>query len=169
MDGVHADDVHDEQARVPAEASDRQRVFREIPSRPHGATLRWRVMRRLLTVIGCALLIACAPPPEREIVIGMSEYAFLPATIEVTAGERVRLVVRNVGRLEHDLVAGERGRALGLTAVHLAPGTTAGQDWTAPTAPSELRIVCSVPGHEALGMVALLIVRPRASPSPAYP
>lgn len=118
-------------------------------------------MRCLLILIGCALLISCAPAPEREIVIGMTEYAFLPSTIEVTAGERVRLVVRNTGRLEHDLVAGDRGRALGLTPVHLAPGTTASQDWTAPSEPVELRITCTVLGHEALGMVARLIVRPR--------
>ena len=100
-------------------------------------------------------------------MVGLSEYAFLPATIEVAAGERVRLVVRNVGRLEHDFVAGERGRALGLSASHLAPGTTASQDWTAPTEPSELRIVCSVLGHEPLGMVARLIVRPRTSATPS--
>ncbi len=97
----------------------------------------------------------------------MSEYAFLPATIEVTAGERVRLVVRNVGRLEHDLAPGERGRALGLTPVHLSPGTTACQDWTAPVEPTELRIVCTVSGHETLGMAARLTVRPRASPTPS--
>lgn len=92
----------------------------------------------------------------------MTEYTFLPSTIEVTAGERVRLVVRNIGRLEHDLVGGERGRALGLTQVHLAPGASASQDWTAPSEPVELRITCTVLGHEALGMVARLIVRPRS-------
>jgi len=123
-------------------------------------------MQRLLTLTCCAV-IACAPPPEREIAVGMSEYAFLPATIEVTAAERIRLVVRNVGRLEHDLVADERGRALGLAPVHLAPGTTVSQDWSAPTEPAELRIICTVPGHAALGMVARLVVRPRASPTPS--
>jgi hypothetical protein len=81
----------------------------------------------------------------------------------------VRLVVRNSGRLEHDLVAGDRGRALGLTTVHLAPGATASQDWTAPVEPAELRITCTVLGHEALGMVARLIVRARAGPGATYP
>lgn len=126
-------------------------------------------MRRLLALICCAILVACAPPPEREIVIGMTEYAFISSTIEVATGERVRLVVRNIGRIEHDFVAGDRGRALGLTTFHLAPGATASQEWTAPAEPVELRITCTVLGHEALGMVARLIVRARSSSPPSSP
>jgi uncharacterized cupredoxin-like copper-binding protein len=117
----------------------------------------------------CLLVVGCAPPPEREIVIAMTEYGFLPPTIEVTAAERVRLVVRNTGRLEHDFVPDARGRALGLAQVHLAPGGSAGNDWTAPAEPTELRIICTVLGHESLGMAARLVVRPRPSPAPASP
>lgn len=96
----------------------------------------------------------------------MTEYAFLPATIKVSAGERVRLVVRNVGRLEHDLNSGERGRALGLAQFHLDRAQSATQDWTAPANATELRIVCTVPGHEASGMVGRIVVTPRGSLSP---
>jgi uncharacterized cupredoxin-like copper-binding protein len=117
----------------------------------------------------CALLVGCAPPPEREIVVAMTEHAFLPSTIEVTAAERVRLVVRNIGRLEHDFVPDARGKALGLAQVHLAAGGSASNDWTAPSEPTELRITCTVLGHESLGMVARLIVRPRASATPTSP
>lgn len=99
----------------------------------------------------------------------MTEYAFLPATIEVSAGERVRLVIRNVGRLEHDLNGGERGRAMGLAHFHLGHGQSVSQDWTAPANASELPIVCTVPGHETLGMVGRIVVTPRASPSPQPP
>jgi len=113
----------------------------------------------------CAILAGCAPPPEREIVVAMTEYAFLPPTIEVSAAERIRLVVRNIGRLEHDLMPDDRGRALGLAHVHLAPGASASNDWTAPAEPTELRITCTIVGHEALGMVARVVVRPRASPA----
>jgi uncharacterized cupredoxin-like copper-binding protein len=115
----------------------------------------------------CALVLACAPPPEREIVVGMMEYAFLPATIEVTAAERVRLVVRNFGRLEHDFMPDERGRALGLAHVHLGPGASATSEWTAPANPTEIRIVCTVLGHESLGMVGRLVITPRPRPGPA--
>jgi uncharacterized cupredoxin-like copper-binding protein len=117
----------------------------------------------------CVLLIGCAAPPEREIVVAMTEYAFLPPTIEVTAAERVRLVVRNIGRLEHDFVPDARGRAFGLPQAHLAPGGSASNDWTAPAEPTEVRITCTVLGHETLGMVARLVVRPRANRAPASP
>jgi uncharacterized cupredoxin-like copper-binding protein len=118
-------------------------------------------MRRLFLVTCFCLAMACAPAPGREIAVALTEYAFVPATIEVSAGERVRLVVRNIGRLEHDFAADQRGRALGLSGVHLAPGASANVDWTAPADPTELRIICSVSGHEALGMVARLVVLPR--------
>jgi uncharacterized cupredoxin-like copper-binding protein len=89
----------------------------------------------------------------------MTEYGFVPPTIEVAAAERVRIVVRNVGRLEHDFVPDQRGAALGLKVAHLAPGGSQSQDWTAPVTPTELRVVCTIPGHEALGMVARVVVR----------
>ncbi len=118
-------------------------------------------MRGLLLAICCALAVACAPPPEREITVGMGEYAFLPALIEVGAGERVRFVFRNTGRLEHDFATDDRGRALGLTHVHLAPGASSTLDWTAPAQPAEVRIVCTIVGHETLGMVGKLVVKAR--------
>jgi len=119
-------------------------------------------MRRLFLATCSALLVACAPPPEREIAVAMTEYAFVPAAIEVVAGERVRLVIRNTGRLEHDFATDQRGVALGLTHVHLAPGASQSIDWTAPAEATEVAIRCTIVGHEALGMVGRLVVRARA-------
>ena len=118
-------------------------------------------MRRLCSLIWIAAIACTAPAPEREVVVGMTEYAFLPATIEVTAALRVRITVRNVGRLEHDFAPDQRGVALGLSHLHLAPGTTASFDWTPPAEPAEVRVVCTITGHEGLGMVARLVVSPR--------
>jgi uncharacterized cupredoxin-like copper-binding protein len=119
-------------------------------------------MRRLLLATCCAVAIACAPPPEREITIGLGEYAFVPQVIEVNTGERVRFVFRNTGRLEHDFATDDRGRALGLTHVHLAPGASSTLDWTAPSQPTEVRIVCTIVGHETLGMMGKLVVKVRS-------
>jgi len=119
-------------------------------------------VRRLYPLISFALLVACAPPPEREIAVAMTEYAFVPATIEVAAGERVRLVIRNTGRLEHDFATDQRGVALGIAHVHLAPGASQSIDWTAPAEATEVAIRCTIVGHESLGMVARLVVRARA-------
>jgi len=98
--------------------------------------------------------------------VGLTEYAFLPATIEVPVGQRVRITVRNTGRLEHDFAPDQRGVALGLAHLHLAPGASGSMDWTAPAEPIEVRIVCTLVGHESLGMVARLTVIPRSSPAP---
>jgi uncharacterized cupredoxin-like copper-binding protein len=113
--------------------------------------------------------MACAAPPEREIAVGMIEYAFLPATIEIQVGERVRIVVRNTGRLEHDFAPDQRGVALGLVHLHLAPGASGSMDWTAPAEPTEVRIICTLVGHETLGMVARLFVRAGAGHPAASP
>jgi uncharacterized cupredoxin-like copper-binding protein len=118
-------------------------------------------MRRLSLVTCFVLAVTCAPPPEREITVGMGEYAFLPAIIEVGAGERVRFVFRNTGRLEHDFATDDRGRALGLMHVHLAPGASSTLDWTAPAQPAEVRILCTIVGHETLGMTGKLVVKAR--------
>jgi len=125
-------------------------------------------MRIAMSLAIAGALLACSPPPPgREVLIGMVEYGFIPARIEVVAGERVRFVVRNYGRLEHDLSVDDRGRALGLEHVHLGPGGAANKDWTAPAGAATVRVVCSLPGHEQYGMTATLVVTPAgAAPSP---
>ena len=124
-------------------------------------------MRGLLLAICWASLAACAAQPGREIRVGMAEYAFLPAVIEVAAGERIRLVIQNTGRLEHDFAPDQRGRALGLSHAHLGPGQSASHDWTAPASPAEVVVTCTISGHEALGMTARIVVRQNAAPSPS--
>lgn len=123
-------------------------------------------MRLARVLCAGAVLVACAAPPEREVTVAMVEYGFIPSRIEVSAGERVRLQLRNAGVLEHDFSAGQKGVALGLGHVHLKANTTGSLDWTAPATPDEVRIVCTVAGHEQLGMVATLAVVRRGSPSP---
>lgn len=114
-----------------------------------------------------ALGSACAaPPPEREIAVAMVEYGFIPARIELRTGERVRFRVRNIGRMEHDFASDERGRALGLGHVHLRAGDAGDVDWTAPATGTDVRIICTLPGHEGLGMVGMLVVRERPPRSP---
>src|SRR5439155_19558337 len=58
VDGVHADHVDDEQARVPAEASDRQRVLGEVASRFHAHTLLRSTMAELAASVSPDVLRA---------------------------------------------------------------------------------------------------------------
>ncbi len=123
-------------------------------------------MRPATVLFVVALLAACVAPPEREITIAMVEYGFIPPRIEVATGERVRIQLRNTGTLEHDFNAGQKGVALGLGHLHLRPNTAGSFDWTAPAAADEVRVICTVAGHEQLGMIATLSVTRRASPPP---
>ena len=127
-------------------------------SRVTGASLYPAHVRFL---IAAALLLACAPPPERTIDVGMLEYAFLPQRIEVRTGERVRFAVKNTGQMEHDFSGDQRGKALGLGHVHLRPGGSGTTDWTAPASAGEVKVICTVAGHEQLGMTATIVVVPR--------
>ncbi len=120
-------------------------------------------MGRAAAAILAIVLAACAAPPQREVVVGLAEYAFVPPRIEVAPGERVRITVRNTGRLEHDLAPDQRGVALGLRHLHVGPAGSASLDWTAPTNEVEIRFVCSITGHEGLGMTGVIVVR-RAEP-----
>ncbi len=79
--------------------------------------------------------------------------------IEVAPGERVRVSLRNIGRLEHDFSPDDRGRALGLKHIHLRGEQNSSFDWTGPAQPGELTVICSLPGHRELGMIARVVVR----------
>jgi plastocyanin len=160
VNGVHANDVEDEQTRIAAEAADREAVLGEITARLHGGNNTMTTVRRLF-LLTFLVAIACAPPPEREITVGLAEYAFIPSTIEVATAQRVRITVRNTGRTEHDFNPDQRGVALGLSHLHLAPGASQSFDWTPPLDATEVRINCTIVGHEGLGMVAKLVVLPR--------
>jgi uncharacterized cupredoxin-like copper-binding protein len=107
------------------------------------------------------LAVACAPPPEREITVALAEYTFAPNAIEVFAAERVRITVRNIGRLEHDFSPDQRGTALGIAHIHLAPNASQSFDWTAPADPTQILITCTIAGHEGFGMRAQLTVKAR--------
>jgi plastocyanin len=93
-----------------------------------------------------------AIPDADEITIEMTEMAFDPATIEVTAGESVNLVVTNRGEVFHDLT---------IDALDLQIGVDPGQTATAGLEvdePGEYEYHCSVPGHTEAGMQGTLTV-----------
>ncbi len=117
-----------------------------------------------------------------EVTINVVEgrtWRYEPATLEIPAGQRVRLTYVNDGRAEHDMeipglpasnVEREGGVAhdvsLGgghrdddVVAAHAMPGTTAVVLFT-PTQPGEYDFNCTLPGHKEAGMVGRIIVVP---------
>jgi plastocyanin len=124
-----------------------------------------------LTLIGglAWLTMACGPAqpaaakratpeatgPAREVSVVATEMAFSPATIEVTAGQPVKLTLENDGAAPHNWQA-EFGREK--IPVIAQPRQAAGTSFT-PRSPGTYRALCTIPGHAEAGVVGALIVK----------
>jgi nitrite reductase (NO-forming) len=81
-----------------------------------------------------------------EVTVMVDGMAFAPSSIDVPAGDRLRVTLENTGDQRHDLVF-----ANGATTGVLAPGTRGTVDAGVITA--DLEGWCSLPGHRQMGMV----------------
>lgn len=82
-----------------------------------------------------------------EINVSGSEFSFSPASINVKAGERVKITFRNIGQAPHNLVL----EGLGITTKTIGGGQTDVVEFTAPAA-GTYSFFCSIPGHRSAGM-----------------
>jgi uncharacterized cupredoxin-like copper-binding protein len=158
-------------------------------------------MARVLIVIAAALIAAPAlahgPKPHAEtrheghgaevgepgdpkrvvrtFQIGMGDdMKFRPAVVTVRKGETIKFVVRNSGKLKHEMVIGTQAE-LEAHARHMAenpdmvhddpnaaqvePGQAATLIWKFTQA-GEVPFACLIPGHMQGGMVGKVIVNP---------
>ncbi len=93
---------------------------------------------------------------DRTIEIIARDMRFAPNTIFLRPGEKVALVLDNPDSIIHDLTIDDfNGESLKIEA---QPRSKAVLVLDVPETPGEYRFYCSVPGHEALGMVGTLIV-----------
>ena len=129
--------------------------------------------------LGLSLAAACSSPlggaPAMALPVEAMEFAFTPATLEVTAGQPVALTLTNSGTLEHDFsilefpIEGAAGTDGGMDHdmgemaeqpdLHAAAG--AGQSATlefTPSKPGTYEFYCTVAGHKEAGMVGTLVV-----------
>jgi len=99
---------------------------------------------------------------------------FEPAQISVRAGQTVRFVVRNDGKVAHEFVIGDRAGQHEHEAemranpkmkmdrdpngVTVEPGGTQTLIWHFPARPATLEYACHEPGHFAAGMVGYIHV-----------
>ncbi len=82
------------------------------------------------------------------------EFAFAPATVEVSAGESVQLIFDNEGTIAHDFAIPELGFAIESTdAGQSGSGTLA-----VPATPGTYEFICSIPGHKEAGMVSQIVI-----------
>jgi hypothetical protein len=126
-------------------------------------------LRATLALLGAAALLAGCGEPEpvtdRDGVLRLTldEYTITPQNLKVRAG-RIKLVVRNEGRLAHDVVIeediegeGVQPRVFGRTAVARA-GERVREREPIRLGPGRYRISCSQGNHDNLGQYGTLEV-----------
>ena len=112
----------------------------------------------------------------RKVNIGMADaMRFTPAELTIRRGETVRFVVRNNGKLEHEMVIGTlqdlKAHAEAMKkhpgmemehdepfAAHVAPGKSRVLVWQF-TKPGNFHFGCLEPGHFEAGMVGSVVVK----------
>ena len=122
-------------------------------------------------------LAACSGAVAEPVTITLKAEGlkYHPATIEVTAGQPVTLVLENADSVEHDFSVIEIPIVMNVTAepmaghdmsgltnepqLHMAVamGQTGSMQFTA-SKPGTYEFFCTVPGHKEAGMVGTLIV-----------
>jgi uncharacterized cupredoxin-like copper-binding protein len=111
---------------------------------------------------------------NRTIKVDMSDkMRFSPETLEIRRGEVVRFVVKNSGKVMHEMVLGTMGELKehaelmrkhpGMEhdepyMVHVAPGKTENIVWHF-TKSGEFFYGCLIPGHFEAGMIGKVVVR----------
>lgn len=90
-----------------------------------------------------------------EITVKTSEWKFEPSSIRVEAGKPIKLVLKNEGKIEHNVAV------LGIMASgkELQLAAKAGESTTIEFTPDKagvFELVCTLPGHKDAGMVGKL-------------
>jgi len=112
--------------------------------------------------------------PARTVLVMMSdEMRFVPNRLEIKRGETVRLMVRNPGKVKHEMVLGTQSELLehaklmqqfpemeheDPNTATAEPGKTATLVWKF-TKPGEFMFGCLVPGHFESGMKGTFVVK----------
>jgi uncharacterized cupredoxin-like copper-binding protein len=128
----------------------------------------------VVLVVGAALLAGVAPatearPARATVKVMLDEWTLVPSTRRVAAG-RVTFVVRNAGKVEHELVIARTNRPHGALPVKgavavvkkaaetggIAPGAT--RRLTVRLARGNYVLLCNLPGHYRAGQHAALRV-----------
>ena len=116
---------------------------------------------------------AASGTPTRTVNVDMVDHAFQPAQLTVTAGETVRFVFHNRGRVDHEAILGDKAQQEsheremqehGMDMEHgessaspVKPGKT-GEVTHTFKAGENLSFACHLPGHWKAGMEAPITV-----------
>ena len=81
------------------------------------------------------------------------EFKFIPSTITVKKGEKVKLTFKNIGKFPHDYVIAD----LNVATKRIQPGEQDSVKFT-PEKTGEFKFICSVGNHQEQGMTGILTV-----------
>jgi uncharacterized cupredoxin-like copper-binding protein len=132
-------------------------------------------MKKILTgtilVLALSLILAACGSKKTTLNVSATDKGYDKPTYTVPAGGEVTLNMTNNGSIEHEFAILKLGQ-------HVTPpfgdkdedkifweldgveaGKTKSDTFTAPTEPGEYDVICGIPGHIELGMVATLIVK----------
>lgn len=90
----------------------------------------------------------------KEVIVGGSEFKFLPATLSLKKGETMKLVFKNVGKMPHDFVVEELG-----VRTKVINGSDESVIEFTPQEAGTFEYYCSVGKHRAMGMKGTLTVK----------
>ena len=132
-------------------------------------------MKKIFTgttlVFALSLILTACGSNKTTLNVTATDSGYDSKTYTVPAGEEVTLNLTNNGIIEHEFAILKKGEHVTppfgekdegkifwkLDGVQ--PGTTRSGTFTAPTEPGEYDVICGIPGHIELGMVATLIVK----------
>jgi len=130
-----------------------------------------KLLKVVILVMGLSLLLTACGGGGTNINVTVTDFAYDPSTITVTAGDTISLRVTNKGAVEHEFVIMESGYQVEAPwgdkdESHIyweldgiESGTTKSDTFTAPSEPGEYEITCGLAGHIENGMVGKLIVK----------
>ncbi len=152
-------------------------------------------MRRLASSILLAVILAAcgqnttSSGDTRTIEIELRDFAFSPETLTLRAGEKVTLSFKNVGKLEHEFMAGtdpvigkgyfkdwfagaeiassrDHGMDHAGGGVRVPPNATRTLTFVVPSHGGAFEFGCFISGHYEFGMRGRLVVDVESAPKP---
>lgn len=89
----------------------------------------------------------------KEVLVDANEFKFIPDTLTLKKGQKVKLILKNSGKMTHDWVVDE----LDLRTKVITGGTETSIEFT-PTKTGTFEYYCSIGKHRENGMVGTLTV-----------
>jgi uncharacterized cupredoxin-like copper-binding protein len=130
-------------------------------------------MKKILITCTFVLALALSACGSKTTVLNVTatDTGYDSQTYTVPAGGQVTLNLTNNGVIEHEFAIlkldehvtppfGEKDESKIFWELDgVAAGTSKSDTFTAPTEPGEYDVICGIPGHIELGMIAKLIVK----------